>query len=126
MREKIEYLKFINKRLEHWNNLKAKTNNEIAEYLKHDFALGSKTYEKDDHKITITTGFNYKLDTKKYDALKDKIPFDIVSVKTKYDLKDSEIRSIEKYGSQEDKYLLSQLITSTPKKLHIKFEEVTA
>ena len=121
--------------IKHWKLLKYKiaeldddkqaTERQLRELLNHPELDGSKTYKHDDHSIRITTGLNHTLDKKTYEQIKGTLnpKFDPVKEVVKYEINKKVLRDCLEFGTQTDKYMQSQFIISTPKKLHIAIEE---
>lgn len=121
--------------IKHWKLLKFKmseldddkqaTERQLRELLDHPELDGSKTYKHDDHSIRITTGLNHTLDKKTYEQIKGTLnpKFDPVKEVVKYEINKKVLRDCLEFGTQTDKYMQSQFIISTPKKLHISIEE---
>lgn len=124
--ELVQAIKHCNAEMQKWSADKQVLEKQLSDALKHEFIDGSKTYNVEDHKIKITTGYNHSLNKKKYEELKDVInqSFNPVKVIEKYDLNKKIIRDCQEYGNEQDKYLLSQFITSTEKKMHVSIEQV--
>jgi hypothetical protein len=93
----------------------------LLEWLDHP-PEGQKTYIQGKYKITMTTGYNYKLDIEEYEIVGAQLPrcFQPVRQRIAYDLNKEVIRDIEKYGSKEEQLILSQFVSKTPKKLHVR------
>lgn len=121
--------------IKHWKLLKFKiaeldedkqaTERKLRELLDHPELDGSKTYKHDDHSIRITTGLNHTLDKKTYEKIKDSLnpKFNPIKEVVKLEINKKVLRDCLEFGTQEDKYLQSQFIISTPKKLHVAIEE---
>lgn len=124
--ELVQAIKHCNAEIQKWSADKQVLEKQLSDALKHEFIDGSKTYNLDNHKVKITTGYNHSLNKKKYEELKDVInaAFDPVKKVEKYELNKKVIRDCHEYGSEQDRYLLSQFITSTEKKMHVSVEQV--
>jgi hypothetical protein len=93
----------------------------LFNWLQHP-SEGQKTYIQGKYKITMTTGYNYKLDIEEYEILGAQLPrcFHPVTQRIAYDLNKDVIRDIEKYGSKEEQLILSKFVSKTPKKLYVR------
>ena len=121
--------------IKHWKLLKFKiaeldddkqaTERQLRELLNHPDLDGSKTYKHNDHSIRITTGLNHTLDKKTYEKIKGSLnpKFDPIKEVVKLEINKKVLRDCLEFGTQEDKYMQSQFIISTPKKLHVAIEE---
>jgi hypothetical protein len=119
--EKIKTLNLINFQIADLNQVKARLEQEIADASSHPDDK-SRTYEHGAYKVTISTGWNYRLDKKLYSELADCIPQELnpVSIKTAYELDKKKIKALEEDKNIEGLAILDQLITKTPKKLNVK------
>jgi hypothetical protein len=124
----IAHIKMCAHEIKQYSNAKEQSEHKLKEIFKHE-KNGSSTYKTNNHKITITTGLNYKLNIKKYLSLLDapeKIDpkFELVKQVTTYELNKTAIKDLDYFGSNQDKYLKSLFIEESPKKLHIKLEDI--
>lgn len=110
-------------------------NNNIRELQEAKFALESKLIYLLDHrkeegqeshkigeyKITVKTGFNHKLDIKKYQEVAHLLPnkFDPVKTSVKYELNERDYRNIKEYATNETLLTISEFLTSTPSKPYV-------
>ncbi len=104
-----------------WNRTKQSLNQQLSEFLDHD-KDGSHTHHFRNYSITVTTGWNYKLNAAKYVeyAMLINPKFDPVRIVTKYELNKKRIKDCELYGSGDDLTFMSEFCVKTPKKLHVK------
>lgn len=121
----IKHWKLLKFKIAELDNDKQATERQLRELLDHPEVDGSKTYKHDDHSIKVTTGLNHTLDKKTYEKIKGSLnpKFDPVKEVVKLEINKKVLRNCLEFGTQEDKYLQSQFIISTPKKLHISIEE---
>ena len=93
-----------------------------AELIKdiHHHYDGQITYEVLDKSITIKTVFNYRVDKKRFEELKDNIPENVIKVETKYTPVKKYIKEIEDSGDADLNYLLSEFLTKTEAKPSVK------
>lgn len=125
--EIIEKLQQINKEIKELIQLKENLEFSLQVILEHNVA-GSCIYDIDNYKVTLTTGYNYRLDKEKYlDYLESSKKIDARFTPVKqimgYEINKKAIRDLAQYGTNEDKLLLANFITATDKKLHVKIEE---
>lgn len=121
IQELINNIAFADSEIEEWKKTKQLMNERLSEFLGHN-KDGSHTHHFRNYNITVTTGWNYKLDAAKYVdyAMLINPKFDPVRVITKYELNKKRIKDCETYGSNDDLRLLSEFCIKSPKKLHIK------
>lgn len=122
---RLDQLAALNKQIKELALKKEKYEAEIAELL-HPHDNCRKTYATDKYKVIITTSYNYKVDIKKYEEIKEAIPsvFNPVSIKTKYEVSKRVIDALTEHGTDAEKMLVAQAITATPAKLHIGLSHV--
>lgn len=85
-----------------------------------------KTYRYNRFRITVTTGFNYRLDKKLYEKVRNEIPDSINPVKEKisYEIDKKSVERAYESATQIQKMLLGEVITKTPKKIHVSISSV--
>ena len=123
----INHIKLLDYDIKKYQKEKSESEAKLRDHFNHNYD-GSITYEHGNHKITITTGINYKFNKKEYlnylnhPAIDDK--YKIVKEVISYELNKKAIRDCDAYGSDQDRYLKSIFITTSDKKLHITIKEI--
>jgi len=117
IQELIHSIRLADAEIERWSAAKQLMNQKLSDLLGHD-KDGSHTHHFRNYNITVTTGWNYKLNPAKYvDCAPLMNPkFDPVRITTKYELNKKRIKDCELYGSSDDLKLLSEFCVKTPKK----------
>lgn len=121
----IKHWKLLKFKIQQLENDKQETEKQLRELLDHPEVDGSKSYKHSNHTVRITTGLNHTLDKTQFERLKDivKPKFNPVKEIMKYEINKKALRDCLEFGTQDDKFLQSQFIISTPKKLHIAIVE---
>lgn len=121
----ITHLELIKHMMNELDDSKQKAEKQLRDLLNHPEIDGSKSYKVDKYALKVTTGLNHTLDKKKYTELKGMInpKFDPVKEVVKLELNKKTLRDCLEFGTQDEIYLQSQFIISTPKKLHISIEK---
>lgn len=114
-------LENVNYQIAELSRIKEELEIKLNNIIKHPDE-GQKSYIYGKYKITITSGYNYTLNKEEYLTLGSRLPecFNPVKERIAYDLDKKIIKDCEKYGSNEERLLLSDIICKKPKKLHIK------
>lgn len=88
---------------------------------------GQTTYEFIDKQIVIKTGFNYSLDKKAYEVIKEYIPVDLnpVSIKPIYYIDKGKIKEIKEERPQDFESLLKQFIRISDSKPSVSIKDRT-
>jgi hypothetical protein len=83
---------------------------------------GQETYVFERYKVEISTGYNYRLNIKKYLEFRELLDpkFDPVKEVVKYELNKKLIKDCEEYGTFDDKDALSAFVEKNDKKLSVK------
>lgn len=119
-------LHLVNYQISELVKIKENLENKLYGLFNHP-ADGSKTYISGNHKITITSGWNYTLNKERYEEIGSRLPdcFNPVTTRTAYDLNKTAIKNAEQYATGEELALLSEVISKKPKKIHIKFAVIS-
>lgn len=121
IKEIISTLNNINYQIAEFSRIKEELDRQLAALLEHGDE-GSKTYIHGKYKVTVTSGYNYTLNKEEWEIIGSRMPicFQPVRQRMAYDIDKNIIRDCERYGSQEDKMLMSEFISKKSKKIHIK------
>ena len=89
IRESARALEYIKHSIAQWLVRKEEEENKLQELLEHDKAYeGRKSYQCEEYVIRITTGWNWSVNEKEFNKIKNIIPpeFNPVREKIKYDI----------------------------------------
>ncbi len=86
---------------------------------------GQKTHEIGRFKVEVTTDYNYKINKTEYEIYKHHLPqeFDPVISEVKYRINKKAFKSIDMYGSEEQKLIRDKFITLEPAKPSVKIRD---
>ncbi len=73
IKDLISHIEFVNHQIKELENSKQISNHRLKELMNHPEMDGSKKYDFDKYKVTITTGLNHTLNKKKYEQIKEQI-----------------------------------------------------
>lgn len=91
----------------------------IISALGHDH-IGSRTYQQDGVKVTVTTKETYTLDKARLNVeWSEQLP---INRSYSYTLREKDFKAMMEHGSNEQKQVLSEIVTSKPAKPVVKVE----
>ncbi len=117
-----KFLYDVDQEIKRLNADKIQSEKVLRELLNHDKNHdGQISYTSRDKKITITTGYNHKIDAKKYLQYRDLLDaaFNPVIEKIEYKIVPDVLRQSFLNASDDQKIILSLFITSKEKKMHV-------
>lgn len=119
----ILHLNQINEQIAELKIIKEQLELRLSERLQHP-EEGRKTYVHGKYAVTVTSGWNYKLDKKEYELMKGHInpEFNPVKERITYYVSAPEYRKVEQYGSRQDIEIISQLMPKEPAKIRVQIE----
>ena len=104
---------------------KKEVEDEIREILDHSASRdGAETYKRGVCKIAVTTGLNYRVDAKYYEACRDGLNPSInpIAEKVSYSVDKKKLETMHEFGTNEELDLLEKIILTSPKKPAVKIE----
>jgi len=121
IKDKIIFLEQIKYQVAELLNMKAAIEKELQEYF-HKDKDGQTTYAFERWNVEITTGWNYKLNKKKYAEWEDMITprFNPIKETVKLEINKKIYRECEEFGSDDDRLALSEFTSKSEKKLNVK------
>lgn len=119
----ILHLNQINEQVAELKEIKEKLELRLSEKLQHP-EEGRKTYVRGKYAVTVTSGWNYKLDKKEYEIMKSHIKpeFNPVRERITYYVSAPEYRKVEQYGSRHDIEMIAKLMPKEPAKIRVSIE----
>ncbi len=120
IKDTIMFLEQLNYQIAELQRIKEAKEVKLRDLLEHN-KEGAETYVCGRFKVTVTSGFNYSLDKRKYEEFSDLInpKFNPVQEVVKLELNKKIIRDCEQYGNADDLELLSMYVSKKEKKLHV-------
>ncbi len=120
----IDFIEYLNKAIEELKHSKEMSEKYLSSYFetRND---GSITHKFKNKKITFKNDYSYSVDMNKYDIYLngiDKIDNKFQVIKEVYAFKvdKKELKNLEHYGSDMDRYLSSSFIVIKPSKMNVK------
>ena len=122
----IEHIQAVKEAIKHLTADVQASEDQLRGILGHDYD-GSKTYPVGQYKVTVTTGFNLKIDDSFYkqylaDGYLIDEKFDVVQEVVEYKINKKALNAVSEYGSLQDQILLSKFITATEKKPYVSIK----
>lgn len=121
LEDRINTLDKIKYQIAELSRIKEELEQSVAKMLEHNKNT-SKTYLVGKYSVTVTTGFNYRINKKEYEVIKDSLPkcfnpvYETVSLKVRESIWDE----VHQYGDEDDIAMLKSYISRNPAKLHVK------
>ena len=119
--EMIQVLERINYQISELKDIKEALEAKLSKEI-HGLNEGARTYEYGKYKVTVTTGFNYRIDKEEYMINGHRLSacLDPVRTKTVYEIDKKQMREIKQYMSLDDQKILATFVTEEPKKVNVR------
>ena len=115
----------IKSKIDDLSKIKKSIEDDLRNLLDHSEAgEGTQTYKEGNAKISITTGYNYRIDANLYETIGDTLDDRINPVKEKitYSLDKKKLEIAHEFATDDELDLLDKLVLTSQKKPSIKIE----